>query len=639
MTFKDIITKDQSIKSKPIMTDSQPINSVSSFNVSALKEIPKLTSGNIVSWKQGLKVHLKMNGLFGFVKISQSRPLTHPECDYFDMRQAAVLHAIRSTIDEANRSTIDTMDDPKVVYDALILQHGNDDGFTAANTLAELFNTRYDVSVPMNEYLAKIQDLHSRICDLTSGDPDLKISDKLFSIVLVNSLPRVRYGTVIQQLLANVKTLTMAQVTARLRLEAVSMSSDQDKFKDVYTAKIVRNEKRSSGKGPKDLCHIHPNGRHLNEACFQQKDRTTASASNSQLSDAKIVQRYKSLFSYQPKPDQKNEPVKTGAVAATTNTQDDDFITYSAYTASANLAGDDPNQFLLDTGANTHLTHDSTLLHDIHTITPVFINGIAGTTGKVMANQSGSANIVCTDLSGAPRTLEIKNVLLVPESRVNLIAVSSISNNGGSFSGDNNHIKLTNTKKNYVINGVGANGLYKVKACKISSLLAVPASIPTDIWHRRFGHLHNRMLAKVSPAESKSQWCEACALAKAHQLPFSSSLPMSDSPLFRIHSDVVGPMPVASTGGARYIVSFIDDATRYNHIFAIKTKSQVFSCFVKFLNTVERFHESHIKILKSDRGGEYLSNEFTSYLDEKGISFERAPPETPEQNPVSERFN
>lgn len=148
----------------------------------------------------------------------------------------------------------------------------------------------------MNEYLAKIQDLHSRIHDLTSGNPYLKISDKLFSMVLVNSLPRGKYGTVIHQLLASVKTLTMAQVTARLCLEAASMTSDQDKFKDVYAARISKNEKRQSGKGPNDQCHIHPNGRHLNNECFQQKDRTAAAASNPQLSDAEIVRRYKSLF-------------------------------------------------------------------------------------------------------------------------------------------------------------------------------------------------------------------------------------------------------------------------------------------------------------------------------------------------------
>lgn len=195
--------------------------SVSSFNVSALKEIPKLLSGNLVSWKQGLKIHLKMNGLFGFIEREQHRPTSVPECDAFDMRQAAVLHAIRSTIDDVNRASIDSMDNPKIAYDALVVQHGSDDGFTAANTLTELFSTTYNPASSMNKYLAKIQDLHSRVQDLTSNNPDLKISNKLFAVVLVNSLPRLTYGTVVQQLLANIKTLTMSQVTACLRLEAV----------------------------------------------------------------------------------------------------------------------------------------------------------------------------------------------------------------------------------------------------------------------------------------------------------------------------------------------------------------------------------------------------------------------------------
>lgn len=145
------------------MTDSPASHSTTSFNVSALKEIPKLTNGNLVSWKQGLKIHLKMNGLFSFIDTLQTRPLSFPDCDYFDMRQAAVLHAIRSTIDNANRSTINLMDDPKQAYNALVIQHGSDDGFTAANTLTELFSIRYDPATSMNEYLARVQDLQGRV--------------------------------------------------------------------------------------------------------------------------------------------------------------------------------------------------------------------------------------------------------------------------------------------------------------------------------------------------------------------------------------------------------------------------------------------------------------------------------------------
>lgn len=159
-----------------------------------------------------------------------------------------------------------------------------------------------------------------------------------------------------------------------------------------------------------------------------------------------------------------------------------------------------------------------------------------------------------------------------------------MTKDGASFSGENHSIHINNHSKDYVITGHGANGLYKVSAYKATSYFTAPASIPTDVWHRRYGHLNHRSLAKVSPSSCMTVSCEACTLAKAHRLPFSSHLPMSDTPLFWIHSDVVGPMPTTSTGGGRYVITFIDDATRYNHVCVIKTKSQVFSHFVEFLN-------------------------------------------------------
>lgn len=241
---------NQSIEIKPYLGQDIHLimsQSVSSFNVSGLKEIPKLPSGNIVLWKQGLKFHLKMNGLYSFIECSYDCPTSSPDCDAFDMRQAAVLHAIRSTVNEANRATIDSLDNPKVSYDTLVVQHGRNDGFTAANTLTELSSTRYNPDTSMIDYLAKTQALHSRVCDRTSGDLDLKISDKLFAVVLVNSLPRAKCSTVIQQLLVGIKTLSTAQVIARLCLEASSIASDEERFKDIYVAKNTKINSRKVG--------------------------------------------------------------------------------------------------------------------------------------------------------------------------------------------------------------------------------------------------------------------------------------------------------------------------------------------------------------------------------------------------------
>lgn len=69
MSLDCVSKKSSDVKPSNIkMSESTHNISVSSFNVSALKEIPKLSSGNLVSWKQGLKIHLKMNGLYSFVE-------------------------------------------------------------------------------------------------------------------------------------------------------------------------------------------------------------------------------------------------------------------------------------------------------------------------------------------------------------------------------------------------------------------------------------------------------------------------------------------------------------------------------------------------------------------------------------------
>lgn len=99
-------------------------------------------------------------------------------------------------IDDANRSNIESIDNPKQAYNTLVMQHGADDAFTAASTLTELFSMTYYPSISMTDYLAKFQDLEGRVRDITAGDPNLKISDKPFAVVLVNSFPRAKYGTV-----------------------------------------------------------------------------------------------------------------------------------------------------------------------------------------------------------------------------------------------------------------------------------------------------------------------------------------------------------------------------------------------------------------------------------------------------------
>ena len=71
----------------------------------------------------------------------------------------------------------------------------------------------------------------------------------------------------------------------------------------------------------------------------------------------------------------------------------------------------------------------------------------------------------------------------------------------------------------------------------------------------------------------------------------------------------------------------------------MKHKSETFEKFKEFQNEVENHRNKKIKFLRSDRGGEYLSDEFGTHLRKWGIVSQLTPPGTPQHNGVSERHN
>nr|XP_025653293.2 uncharacterized protein LOC112749224 isoform X1 [Arachis hypogaea]XP_029148419.1 uncharacterized protein LOC112749224 isoform X1 [Arachis hypogaea]XP_029148420.1 uncharacterized protein LOC112749224 isoform X1 [Arachis hypogaea]XP_029148421.1 uncharacterized protein LOC112749224 isoform X1 [Arachis hypogaea]XP_029148422.1 uncharacterized protein LOC112749224 isoform X1 [Arachis hypogaea]XP_029148423.1 uncharacterized protein LOC112749224 isoform X1 [Arachis hypogaea]XP_029148424.1 uncharac len=134
-----------------------------------------------------------------------------------------------------------------------------------------------------------------------------------------------------------------------------------------------------------------------------------------------------------------------------------------------------------------------------------------------------------------------------------------------------------------------------------------------------------------------SKVCEHCMNAKMHKLPFTSSLTVYTTPLQVVYSDVWGPAPVISHLGFRYYVTFIDAFSRYTYLFLLVTKSQVFQAFKLFKQQIENLTGHKIKVLQSDNGGEYTSNQFTQFLAEQGIIQRFSCPYTPEQNGRAER--
>ena len=98
-----------------------------------------------------------------------------------------------------------------------------------------------------------------------------------------------------------------------------------------------------------------------------------------------------------------------------------------------------------------------------------------------------------------------------------------------------------------------------------------------------------------------------------------------------------GSFSVHARGGYEYFITFTDDYLRYGYVYLMKNKSEALNKFKEFKAESEKQLRRHIKSLRSDQGGEYMSIEFVSFLKEHGILSQFSALGTPQQNGVAER--
>jgi transposase InsO family protein len=100
--------------------------------------------------------------------------------------------------------------------------------------------------------------------------------------------------------------------------------------------------------------------------------------------------------------------------------------------------------------------------------------------------------------------------------------------------------------------------------------------------------------------------------------------------------------------GFSYFIAFTYDYSRYGYIYPIREKSEVLDKFKIFKAKAENQHKLKIKVVKSDRGGEYYGRHatygqilgpFARFLQENGIVAQYSTPGEPQQNGVAGRRN
>lgn len=589
----------------------------------AVSVVP-LNARNYATWKIQCRMALIRDGLWEITSGKETEPPGSAEAEVrrkYSSRKDRALATIVLAVEPDLLYLIGTdPTDPQKVWTALANQFERK---TWANKLAlkrKLFSMRLSEGGSVQAHIKSMTELWGGLAAI--GEP-LKEEDQV--VYLLASLPE-SYSVLVTALEASADVPSLAVVTERLLHEEAKMKTrpSQSSQEGALTSKLKKTLR----------CHYCNKPGHFKKDCEElakvkgQSRTATYGKKKSKIGAFKVT--------ITAEDESGNESEGTSGL-----------VVQHGLSAVSKPC----NDWIVDSGATSHMCSDKSIFTNLHTLS----SPLPVTLGDGRSLQAvGRGDIVLKMNLPQERTESciLHDVLLIPELSYNLLSVTSAAKRGKMTTFNETTCEIKDSKSRVIALGHREGGLYYLDHG--GPVLSVHVSQHQDssrklTWHRRFGHLGKQSIKELARSKmvngldvnvnEESEFCEPCAMGKIHRLPFQPSTRRAEHRLEVVHNDVCGKIGTKSLSGAEYFVTFIDDHTRFAWIYVIKHKDEVFQRFQEWKAQVEKMTGKKVKALRSDNGGEYTSNEFTSFLTEEGIKHEQTMPHTPEQNGVAERLN
>ena len=217
------------------------------------------------------------------------------------------------------------------------------------------------------------------------------------------------------------------------------------------------------------------------------------------------------------------------------------------------------------------------------------------------------------------RVLTLKDVLYTPSMRKNLMS-SFLMNKVVLKQTMKSDQYVISKKKLFVGKGYACGGMFKLN---IENNISFASSIYmlsfVNFWHARLCHINSRYVGIMSnigliPRLTKDfEKCEACSPAKITKQSHKN-VERNTELAKLIHTDLCEFEGKLTRGGNRYFITFIDNFSKYAYVYLLKNKSDAFEKLKEFLREVENQFGRKIKRFRNDRGREYESIEFNSFV-------------------------
>lgn len=330
---------------------------------------------------------------------------------------------------------------------------------------------------------------------------------------------------------------------------------------------------------------------------------------------------------------------------SSSNNKKNKFKNFFISEHSANLVHTDAGDvWCLDSGSTSHMTGSA---EKFHSIEPKQGKLKLASDQSAQIKGSGTVQVSCNNSE-----INLNDTLYVPELSTNLLSVARITERDHTVLFTKNKAYVKDDDGKTVLTANKKNGLYLTQFQSLQTNEQANNVSENDLmkWHKKLAHLNEKDIKMLSSNNLVSGLdlnkndvldnCESCIQGKMSRLPFPKHEGIKSKQLLEIiHTDLCGPMPQPTIGGSRYILTFIDDFSRYCYVYFLQKKSETLEKFKEFKEEVEKLTENKIKYLQSDNGTEYCNKDFDNYLKENGIQRRLTVIYTAQQNGLAERKN
>ena len=581
-------------------------------------KLTKLNGSNYRSWAFNMRLYLESFDLFAHADGSaehSGEEASEQVKKAFELAAKKSWTYICLAVEPEQQIHVRDTQTAKQAWDALKSQFARESILQKVRLRQQYYSLRFQKGGNMLEHVNQLRSLPDQLKEM--GET---VDDKELVMTLLASLPEEFKPLITALDAVGEDNLSFDKVKGML-LNDNDRMCDAKKQEDAFSAR--RGNTHTKSKIPEKTfngtCHFCHERGHFARDCRKRKAKLNT---------------------------QKNEKEKKGSAHCAENENNENVTDHDEALITSNVAN--MSDWIIDSGATQHMTFERNRLTDyIEFKQPCKVN--LGDNRTILAYGKGTFSLVA-DLNGRSQNIGLREVLFLPELEKNLLSVRAMARLGASVTFEGDECKITRNSKLLAV-GETRGKLYALKVIHEKEDVNIAKEESNlNLWHCRFGHLGMENISKLidgnmvdgmkTTKDNVTETCESCVMGKQHRTAYPKEIPYRAAKPFEIvHSDVCGPMHVNSFRNSRYYVTFIDDYSRYTHVYFIKRKSEVFDKFKEFVSYATNTTGKKVKVLRSDNGGEYCSMAFQEYMKQHGIVHQTTVPYSPAQNDVAERMN